>query len=209
MNGEVADVQAQEHELQQLGQRVVPQLKVKDDGVAAPLERVHGLVDVLRLGGLAQDVQAVLLDGAAARLDLHGRRAAVLADLAALRGRAARQRHQDEGHRHERSQEPRGPPGHGRGAPGGAPPAAPLEGPPAPRLAPRHFLRPCLGPWRWNKGKEQLAKREQSALYRRLPETARATRGHAGPDPAREELHPGPAGRTAHRPWRSKPCEGR
>lgn len=60
MNGEVSDVEAEEHEALQLGQVVVPQLQVEDDHGLA-LQSLHGPVDVLLVRELAQDVQSVLL----------------------------------------------------------------------------------------------------------------------------------------------------
>lgn len=77
------DIEPQEHEPLQLGQVVVPELEVEDDGGAA-LEGGHGLVDVARVGELAQEVQAVLLDLAGAGGDL-GMRGALLHALRARR----------------------------------------------------------------------------------------------------------------------------
>lgn len=69
MDGQVTDVKGQEDEALQLGQIVVAKLQVEDDGTLA-LQRAHRLGDVRQIGGLAQDVQPVLLHRADAGRDL-------------------------------------------------------------------------------------------------------------------------------------------
>lgn len=77
MYRQVPDVQAQEDEPGQLGEVVVPQLKVEyHQGLA--LQHAHRAADVLLVGELAEDVQAVLLHHARARHYLRARRTLLL-----------------------------------------------------------------------------------------------------------------------------------
>ena len=75
---QVADVQSQEHVLAELGEVVVAQLQVVDDGVGSALKDRHGAVDMLALRGLTQNVQTVLFHAARARRDFGRRRTLVL-----------------------------------------------------------------------------------------------------------------------------------
>lgn len=59
----------------------MPQLEVKYNGVAA-LQRLHRLVDVRHVRRFAQNVQAILLHLAHARVDVVDRRTRLLARLA-------------------------------------------------------------------------------------------------------------------------------
>lgn len=68
--GQVVNVQSEEYETLQLWQAVVPELQVEYNGVCPALEHVHCLGDVAVIGELANDVEAVLLDAARARIDL-------------------------------------------------------------------------------------------------------------------------------------------
>lgn len=81
VHGQVPDVERQEEEALQLGQVVVPQLQVEDDWVAA-LQRLHRPVDVRHVRRLAENVQAILLHLAHARVNVADLRTRLLTGLA-------------------------------------------------------------------------------------------------------------------------------
>lgn len=66
VNGQMTDVEAQEHESLQLGQRIVTQLQVENDRIAT-LQRAHRMVDVINVGRFAQNIEAILLNTACTR----------------------------------------------------------------------------------------------------------------------------------------------
>jgi hypothetical protein len=63
VDGEVADDQSKEQEVLQLGQVVVTQFQVEYDFFGS-LQLGHRVIDVLLVRELAQDIEAVCLDGA-------------------------------------------------------------------------------------------------------------------------------------------------
>ena len=62
MDVEVADVQSEEHKVQQFGQVVVTQFKVEYDFIGF-LQLGHRVIDVLLVRVLAQDIEAIRLYG--------------------------------------------------------------------------------------------------------------------------------------------------
>lgn len=64
VDGQVADVEAEEHVGLQLGQTVVPEPEIEDDSVGPSFERAHHIGDVRQIRVLAYDVQSGFLQGA-------------------------------------------------------------------------------------------------------------------------------------------------
>ena len=75
MNGQMADVEAEEHVRLQLGQTVVPEPEIEDDSVGLSFERAHHAGDVRQIRVLAYYVQSGFLQGAGTGRDFGVRRA--------------------------------------------------------------------------------------------------------------------------------------
>lgn len=63
VNGQMADVEREEHKSLQFGKIVVAQLQIENDGTLA-FQSAQGFRDVHQVGGLTKDIEAVLLHGA-------------------------------------------------------------------------------------------------------------------------------------------------